>query len=73
MWIIPSEIRVNESYFSYFLVLVVYEKENLQYGQLIKVTVFPKFEDRSEENLMKCTETIKSFKKFHGEHHKKIL
>ena len=35
-----------------FLALLVFEKENWQYGQLIKVTEFPKCESQSEQNFM---------------------
>lgn len=46
------------------LELIAYKKENEQYDYLIKVTKLLKCENQSEQNFLKRTKTLKSFKNF---------
>ena len=46
------------------LELIAYKKENEQYDYLIKVTKLLKCEIQSEQNFLKQTKTLKSFKNF---------
>ena len=46
------------------LELIAYKKENEQYDYLIKVTKLLKCEIQSEQNFLKRTKTLKSFKNF---------